>query len=156
MKRFLLLALFLAACSSSDSLKPAPRQFEAGSGSAIDVQLIGQSTPMLMFARGGGLPQQITFQFLVSNDSDETVTVKKIMVYQKGSSPIQLETALSGFDTSIEPGHDAQFRVNATARQLRPARSGDEASIGLKADVTLTNGDSYAYSFDLPVSLAPQ
>jgi len=157
MKRFCAaLVLLLAACSSSDSLKPPSRTFEAGSGSDIDVQLIGQSTAMVMFARGGDLPQQISFQFLVSNNSDAELTVKKIMVYQHGAAPIQLETALAGFDTTIAPGHDAQFRVNATARQTRAARQGDDASIGLKADVTLTNGDSYVYAFDLPVSLAPQ
>ncbi|GEM_PF-2075524 len=156
MKRLALAALLLAAGCSSNSLAPPSRTFDAGAGGAIDVQLIGQSTPVMMFARGGDLPQQIAFQFLVSNDSSDTVTVKKIMVYQKGAAPVQLETALAGFDTGIEPGHDAQFRVSATARQLRPARSGDDTSIGLRADVTLTNGDTYVYSFDLPVSLAAQ
>jgi len=146
------LALFIAACSSTPGIEK--RTFEAGPGQPIEVQLIGSSQPMMMFERGHDLPQQVSFQFLVSNNSDLTVTVQRIMVYQHGTSPIQLEQGQGGFDTSIEPGHDSPFTINATAKQLREARQGDEASIVIRADVALTNGDSYVYTFSIPISMS--
>ena len=149
-----LLVLFLAACSSSNGIDK--RTFEGGPGQPIEVDLVGSSQPMMMFTNGREIPQQISFQFLVSNNSDATVTVKRIQVYQHGSAPIQLESAQGGFDTSIEPGHDHPFTINGTAKQLRPARQGDEASIIIRADVALTNGDSYVYTFSIPIGMAVQ
>lgn len=146
--------LLLAACSSGPRLDK--RTFEGGPGQAIDVQLVGSSQPMMMFSRGAEMPQQISFQFLVSNNSDDTVTVQRIQVYQHGSAPVQLESAQGGFDTSIEPGHDHTFTVNGTVKQTRPARQGDEASIIIRADVALTNGDSYVYTFSIPISISVQ
>lgn len=146
--------LFLAACSSTPGIEK--RTIEGGPGDPIEVSLVGASQPMMMFARGQEMAQQINFQFEVSNNSDGPLTVQRIQVYQHGSAPIQLESAQGGFDTTIEPGHDATFTVNGTARQTRPARQGDEASIIIRADVALTNGDSYVYTFSVPIALAVQ
>jgi len=149
------LVLFLAACSSST---PGidKRTFEGGPGQPIQVDLVGSSEPMMMFSRGHDLPQQVSFQFLVSNNSDETVTVKRIQVYQHGTAPIQLESAQGGFDTEIAPGHDHPFTINANATQLRQARQGDVPEMIIRADVALTNGDSYVYTFSIPISVAIQ
>jgi len=147
--------LVLVGCSSGMP-KLEKRTMEGGPGSPIEVQLIGSSQPMMMFARGGDMPQQINFQFEVSNNSDEAVTVQRIQVYQKGSAPVQLESAQGGFDTTIEPGHDANFTVNGRVTQTRAARQGDESSIVIRADVALTNGDSYVYTFSVPIGLAVQ
>jgi len=148
------LALFLAACSSTPGIEK--RTFEGGPGQPIDVQLVGSSEPMMMYFRGNEMPQQVSFQFLVSNNSSETVTVLRIQVYQYGAAPIQLESAQHGYDAEIEPGHDQTFTVNANAKQLRQARQGDVPELVIKADVALTNGDSYVYTFSIPISIAIQ
>jgi len=156
MKRLTIaLALFLAACSSG---MPGieKRTINGGPGVPIQVELVGSSEPMMMFMRGNEPPQQVSFQFLVSNNSDETVTVQRIQVYQHGTAPIQLESAQHGYDTEIEPGHDQTFTVNANARQLRQARQGDVPELVIRADVSLTNGDSYVYTFSVPISIAIQ
>lgn len=153
-KLALAVVFFLAACSSTPGIEK--RTIEGGPGDPIEVSLVGASQPMMMFARGAELPQQVNFQFEVSNNSDGPLTVQRIQVYQHGSAPIQLESAQGGFDTTIDPGHDQTFTVNATARQLRPARQGDEASIIIRADVALTNGDSYVYTFSVPIGLSVQ
>jgi hypothetical protein len=150
----IVVAVLLAACSSGLP-KVEKRTFEGGPGQPIELQLVGSQRP-IMFARGSELPQQISFQFLVANNSDEILTVKRIMVYQHGAAPIQLEFGQAGFDTAIDPGHDHTFTVNATAKQMRPARQGDEASVVIRADVALTNGDSYVYTFEVPISVAAQ
>ena len=151
----LLVVLLVGACSSSD---PGfeKRTMDAGAGSPIDVELVGSSQPMMMYMQGRELPQQISFQFRVSNNSDEPLTVKKIMVYQRGVAAIQMETALRGFDTTLEPGRDDTFTLNALAKQLRPARQGDDQEIVIRAEVTLTNGDTYVSSFEIPIGLAVQ
>jgi len=132
------------------------RTINGGPGVPIQVELVGSSEPMMMFMRGNEPPQQVSFQFLVSNNSDETVTVQRIQVYQHGTAPIQLESAQHGYDTEIEPGHDQTFTVNANARQLRQARQGDVPELVIRADVSLTNGDSYVYTFSVPISIAIQ
>jgi hypothetical protein len=149
------LLVFLAACSSTPGLDK--RTFEGGPGQPIQVDLVGSSQPMMMYARGGrDLPQQVSFQFLVSNNSDELVTVKRIQVYQHGTAPIQLESAQGGFDTDIAPGHDHPFTINANAKQLRQAAKDDVPQMIIRADVALTNGDSYVYTFSIPISISVQ
>jgi len=149
------LALFLAACSSG---MPGvdKRTIEGGPGAPIQVDLVGSSQPMMMYFRGNEMPQQVSFQFLVSNNSDESVIVQRIQVYQHGAAPIQLESAQHGYDTEIAPGHDQTFTVNANARQLRQARQGDVPELVIRADVSLTNGDSYVYTFSVPISISIQ
>jgi hypothetical protein len=148
----LLLVVFFVACSSTPGIEK--RTFEGGPGQPIEVELVGASQPMLMSPRDTDTPQQINFQFLVSNNSDEILTVKRIQVYQHGSAPIQLESGQGGFDTSIDPGHDSTFTVYATAKQLRPARQGDAPEITIRVDVALTNGDSYVYDFAVPIAVS--
>lgn len=151
----ILLALFLAACSSN-TIDTEKRTIEGAPGQPISVDLVGSSEPMMMFARGKDIPQQVSFQFLVSNNSDESLTVKRIQVYQHGTAPIQLESAQRGYDAEIAPGHDQTFTVNANATQLRQARQGDVPEIVIRADVALTNGDSYVWTFAIPISIAVQ
>lgn len=148
------LALFLAACSSTPGIEK--RTIDGGPGAPIQVDLVGSSEPLMMYFRGNEIPQYVSFQFLVSNNSNETVTVQRIQVYQHGAAPIQLESAQHGFDTEIAPGHDQTFTVNANARQLRQARQGDVPELVIRADVALTNGDSYVYTFSVPISIAIQ
>jgi hypothetical protein len=152
----IVLALFLAACSSSSNLGIEKRTIEGAPGQPISVELVGSSEPMMMFARGRDIPQQVSFQFLVSNNSDESLTVQRIQVYQHGTAPIQLESAQHGYDAEIAPGHDQTFTVNANAKQLSQARKGDVPEIVIRADVALTNGDSYVYTFAIPISLEVQ
>jgi hypothetical protein len=151
----IVLALFLAACSSNN-LGIEKRTIEGAPGQPISVDLVGSSEPMMMFVRGRDIPQQVSFQFLVSNNSNDSLTVKRIQVYQHGTAPIQLESAQRGYDAEIAPGHDQTFTVNANATQLRQANRGDVPPMVIRAEVALTNGDSYVYTFAIPISLEVQ
>jgi len=155
MKKLLMLALvlFFAACASSGP-KIERRSFQGAPGQPIEVELVGASQPVMTIGRANDMPQQISFQFLVSNNSDDLLTVKRIQVYQRGSAPIQLESGQGGFDTTIDPGHDQTFTVIANAKHMSAARQGDASEMIIGVDVALTNGDSYVYTFSIPIGIS--
>ena len=149
--RLLAVALLLAACSSSNTPKLDHQTLEGAPGQAIEVALVGASQPKIATMRNADLPQQISLQFEVSNNSNGTVTVSRIQADQQGYAPIVLDSAQAGFDESIEPGHDHTFTVVATGKQVATPRFGNDNSIVIRVVVTLTNGDSYVYHFSIPV-----
>lgn len=154
MKKRLMIALvlLLAACASGPQVEK--RSFQGAPGQPIEVELVGASQPVITTGRTSDMPQQISFQFLVSNNSDDLLTVKRIQVYQRGSAPIQLESGQGGFDTTIDPGRDHTFTINANAKQMSAARQGDATDMIIGVDVALTNGDSYVYTFSIPIGMA--
>jgi hypothetical protein len=153
MKKILLpiALLLLAACGSSNGI--VKQTFEGTEGGPIECELVGSSQPSISNSRRAvDIPQQISFQFLVSNVSADSVTVQRIQVYQHGSARIQLESAQHGYDTEIAPGHDHTFEVFANAKQVGVSRQGDSQYIVIRAEVSLTNGDSYVWTFEVPVT----
>jgi hypothetical protein len=154
MRRLAALAvLLLAACKSSDGF--AHQTLEAGNGAPIEIELVGAIGPTL-FVGGRDTPQQAQFQIRVSNNSDATQVVKRVMVYQHGSAPIMVDTGYGGFDKAIDPGHDETFTIVCNVTQVSNAREGDVRSVVIRAEVLLQNGDSYVETFDVPVGVQIQ
>lgn len=150
MRSFALTALLFVACSSSTP-KLEHQTYEGAPGQAIEVSLVGATQPKIATTRNADMPQNISLQFEVSNNSNDTVTVTRIQVDQHGMAPIQLDPAQAGFNESIEPGHDHTFTVVATGKQVAAPRLGADNGIIIRVVVGLANGDSYVYNFSIPV-----
>jgi hypothetical protein len=152
-RRLLAIAALLAAACSGNGFNLAHQTYDGSAGAPIEVELVGGELTVSEYGRG--IPQQAELQFLVSNNSDTTHTIKRIQVFQQGSGPVAIESGYGGAGTTIEPGHDATITVRANVTQVARAEiGGNVRSVVIRADVLLENDDSYAYSFEVPVGIS--
>jgi hypothetical protein len=148
----LIALLVLNACSSSSSFEK--QTIEGGPGQPILVELASATMPMasvgtmLQFS-----DQQAIFQFEISNDSDRDVTVTSISMQQVGSggSALQVDSASLRPNQTIAPGKDWTAEIRTRGRQVHPLRRNEAPVIIIHVAVGLDNGDTYVYSFEVPM-----
>lgn len=147
MKRTLAI-LLLTACSSSGLIDK--QAIEGGPGQDIGVALGGFNG-----AATGSLDSAIedafTIDVEVSNNSDHDVTVTRIAINPTGSGAYSISPTSQKFDETIAEGEDHLFTLNLRGKQLRPLAPNESSDVTVRVVVTLSNGDSYFYSFAVPV-----
>ncbi|HEY3052075.1 MAG TPA: hypothetical protein VGK04_01665 [Thermoanaerobaculia bacterium] len=120
---------------------------EGGPGQPISVA-IGATTGVSTDREG---TREYVLQVEVSNNSDVPVTVTRISVMTAGNGAFQVQPASRTFNEMIDPGKDHQFDIGVPGRLVRAYRKGEAQVVDLRVIVDLSNGDSYFYTFEVPV-----
>ncbi|HVR39729.1 MAG TPA: hypothetical protein VMU84_11585, partial [Thermoanaerobaculia bacterium] len=135
---------------SSSSPLIDKQTIEGGPGQDIGVavgDLRGTAAPFQESAIDDALQLSVE----VSNNSDADIVVKRIAISPIGSEAYRIDPASQGFNETIAEGEDHLFTLNIRGRQARPLRPDESSDVTLRVVVTLGNGDSYFYSFGVPV-----
>lgn len=147
MKRTLALVLLLTACSSSGLIDK--QAIEGGPGQDIGVALGGFSGVSGIY--DSSIEDTFTIDVEVSNNSDRDITVTRIAVSPFGGSAYSISPTSRGFDETIAEGEDHLFTLSLRGKQLRALAPNESGDVTVRVVVTLSNGDSYFYSFAVPV-----
>jgi hypothetical protein len=139
-------AILIAGCGSSSGL--ISQAVEGGPGQPISVSIIGAESEQLADHEG---MRQYILQVEVSNDSDVPVTVTRISIGDNGVSAFAVRQVTYAFNEMIDPGKDHQFDIRVYGKLIRNFRLEEPKAVLLRTVVSLTNGDSYFYTFEGPV-----
>lgn len=158
MKRKTLAAMSISvmvACSSADSL--APRRIIQGkaTGQPIVVEVTGLDSQVGL---QGEL--QMELELTVTNVADYPVTVINVLPElselrgQPGvfDEPFQISPVSSGpLDRKLESGEETSVRMNVEGGFTRRVGSRERRTIPFRVQVSLSNNETYLYSFSIPI-----
>ena len=101
--------------------------------------------------------RQYTVQFEVTNMTRSPLTVERIAIKPSSTAqPFQVVTTSRLFNEMIDPGKDRVFGVPLQGRQVRPFRNEERRIVEFDVIISLTNGDTYHYTFEGPVREDPR
>jgi len=145
--RFAAVALLLVGCSSTPGLET--NTYPGGPGQPISVGIAAVDNGVML--PDPDQSRQYTVQVEVSNISDLPLTVSQISIRTDGSGAFQVYPSVNRFNEMIDPGKDHLFDVKLRGRFARAFGPNEARTVILLCVVSLTNGDSYAYTFEGPV-----
>ncbi|HWW62555.1 MAG TPA: hypothetical protein VN181_14375 [Thermoanaerobaculia bacterium] len=146
----MLLLLLLTACSSSGLIDK--QAIEGGPGQDIGVAL-GNFNSRAAAPYDATTEDAYTIDIEVSNNSDGDVTVTRIAISPGESGAYSISSTSQKFDETIAEGEDHLFTLSLRGRQTRRLAPNEGADVTVRVVVTLSNGDSYFYSFAVPVRI---
>ena len=149
--RMALVGLLLVGCGTSSGLEV--HTYPGGPGQPISVGIASVDNSITIEDPDGS--RQHTVQVEVSNVSDVVLTVTQISIRTEGSSAFQVYPTVQKLNEMIDPGKDHLFEVNVRGRFVRQFRPEESKTVDLLIIVSLSNGDSYSYTFEGPVRTTP-
>jgi hypothetical protein len=144
--RYAAIVVLLTACASSDGLQKTI--IEGGPGQPISVFIAGVDFAFAADMEGA---REYTIQFEVNNNLDVPLTVERVAVRGSGRGAFQFSPSSQKFSEMLDPGGEHIFDVRARGRFVRPFHDQEARRAEFECIVTLTNGDSYLYTFEGPV-----
>src|ERR1043166_7071917 len=142
------------ACSSSGLIDS--QAIEGGPGQDIGVALGGSFNSTYAGPYDPSIEDAFPIDVEVSNNSDHDITVTRIAASPGESRAFSISPTSQKFDETIPEGKDHLFTLTLRGRQVRPLAPNETGEIVIRVVVTLSNGDSYFYSFAVPVPAARQ
>lgn len=160
MKRKTLAAMSISvmvACSSADSLAPRRIIQAKATGQPIVVEVTGLDSQVGL---QGEL--QMELELTVTNVADYPVTVTRINVLPELSElrgqpgvfdePFQISPVSSGpLDRTLESGEETSVRMDVEGGFTRRVGSRERRTIPFRVQVSLSNNETYLYSFSIPI-----
>lgn len=140
--------LLMTACASSDGL--VKNEIMGGPGQDIAVGIVDVDSPLGTIDREG--TQQYTVHLEVTNMTDVPLTVEKVAITPSQSGgAFQVQGTTRRVNEMIDPGKEHVFQIPLNGRQVRAFQPEERRVVEFVVIVTLTNGDSYFYTFEGPV-----
>jgi hypothetical protein len=145
--RWLAILLLSTSCGSSSGL--VSQTIEGGPGQPITVDINAVDNSVSLEDRDGS--RQYAVEIEVGNDSGALVTVTQISIRPDGPGAFQVSPSFQKFNELIDPGKDHVFEMKVWGRKAREWRLDEPRTVTLQVMVTLSNGDTYSYTFEGPV-----
>jgi hypothetical protein len=145
--RWLAILLLSTSCASSSGL--VSQTIEGGPGQPITVDINAVDNSVAVEDRDGS--RQYAVEIEVGNDSGALVTVTQITIRPDGTGAFQVSPASQKFNELIDPGKDHVFEMKVWGRRVREWRFEEAHTVILRVMVSLSNGDTYSYTFEGPV-----
>jgi len=146
--------LLITACASSDGL--VRNEIPGGPGQDIAVGIVDVDTGQVPLDMEG--TRQYIVHFEVTNMTRTALTVERISIKRSSmtAQAFQVQTTSRVYNELIDPGKDHVFPVPLRGRQVRAFQNDERRVVEFDVIISLTNGDTYLYTFEGPVREDPR
>ena len=143
-----LVALLFLACASSDGL--VQNAIEGGAGQDIAVGIVDVDQPLLTTDQEG--TREYTVHFEITNMTRAPLTVSRISIRPSPiDQPFRVQESTRSFNEMIDGGAEHVFKMPLRGRLVGGFQPEQRRVVEFQVIVSLTNGDSYFYTFEGPV-----